>query len=142
MGLFGSKKTDYLLYVEPPKVEETMDLRHNLLEYIKVYRQEVCQGKELRKYLLQADREVGDMTDEELMQSCQNGWTSEMQAVYILKGVLIDVLPQITSAKVKQDLYTFNKQLMSRAMDLNITTKRQAKKEDAEMRQRCGVSSV
>lgn len=139
MGLFDRKKPDYLVDVEPVKVKETSDMHQTFNDYVDAYYKRYCKGKFLQKVFKEAHKGVDEYTDGELATSLRNGWDYEMLTVYLLKRVLVKNLDGIKGKEARKEAYEFNKVLMSRSIDIRLATKSEAKREDAEMKQRLGI---
>lgn len=130
----------YLAYVSAPEVKETQDMHQTLNAYVDGYKRKVYRGTHIDRVFVRAKDEIKEMTDAEIAASVRNGWTYEKQAVFLLKRCLVQEIQQPKSNVQMAEVYDFNKRLMTRAIELKISTKGQAKREDKEMRQRCGIS--
>lgn len=136
MGLFQHKDPDYLSPFTPPEVAEVSDFHENMLLWIGAYERLFAPTKQAKPIFEDARRAVKEMTDAELSTSLRNGWTYEMQTVFLLKRCLVKELPYMKSAAGKKEFYEINKKLMTRATEIRLATKGQAREEDREMRSR------
>lgn len=136
MGLFQHREPDYLSPFTPPEVSTCADFHVNMNRWVDAYRKLFAPSKAAQEIFDDALAEVREMTDAELAAADRNGWTYEMQTVYLLKRCLVKKLPSLKTAAAKKEFYEINKKLMTRATEIRLATKGQAREEDRAMRAR------